>query len=787
MSRLGRWVLAALKWILGLAVAGAVVGLLAFAGLYYYFSKDLPSITKLEDYQPPVVTSFYSDDGRKIAEFFEQRRIVIPISKMTEHLVKAFVATEDARFYEHDGIDFYSIIRAFIKNFKAGTIVQGGSTITQQVAKSFFLTPKQSYSRKIREAILAYRIDKHFTKKEILYLYLNQIYLGHGAYGVEAAARNYFRKSAEELTLAEAAMLAGLPRAPSLYSPYKNFDKAKQRQIYVLNRMVTENFITNARASEAMGKELEIHKQPNWFIDTVPYFSAHVRKLIEKRFGRKALYTEGLKVYTTVDIEMQETARNFIEKGLRALDKRQGYRGPIKHLAVQDIEPFSRKLQKELEKKGIHQGMIARGVVVEVDNKADKTTVRMGKSVGVIPLKNMRWARKPDPEVPYGRAFVKNPGNVLETGDVIRVRLESWNKEKEQWLLSLEQKPKVQAALVGMKNETGHVKSLVGGRKFTESQFNRAIQSRRQPGSAFKPIIYSAALDKGYTPATVIADTPIVFKDTENDFTWKPGNYDKTFHGYTLFREGLIHSRNIVTVKILREIGIDYVIDYARKLGIKSHLDRNLSLALGSSGVSLLELARSYSVFANKGKRLKPVFIKKVEDRSGEVIYKHEADPEKVIDKSTAYIVTHLLKEVVQEGTGWRVKALDRPVAGKTGTTNNLNDAWFMGYTPGYLSGVWVGYDKDRSLGSKETGSRAASPIWLDYMKQVLKDRPERVFDVPDNVVFAKIDAKTGLLPVDSSDKVIYECFKEGTVPEKHTKAPDEITETGEFFKKGVQ
>lgn len=787
MSRLGRWVLTALKWILGLGVALAVVGLLAFAGLYYYFSKDLPSITNLEDYQPPVVTTFYSDDGRKIAEFFEHRRIVIPISEMPEHLLNAFVATEDARFYQHDGIDFYSIIRAFIKNFKAGTIVQGGSTITQQVAKSFFLTPKQTYSRKTREAILAYRIDKHFTKKEILYLYLNQIYLGHGAYGVEAAARNYFRKSAEELTLAEAAMLAGLPRAPSLYSPYKNFDKAKQRQIYVLNRMVTEKFITNAQASEAMGKELEIHKRPNWYIDTVPYFSAQVRNLIERHFGRKALYTEGLKVYTTVDIEMQEAARKSIEKGLRALDKRQGYRGPIKHLAVQDIEHFSQKHQKELEKKGIHQGMITRGVVVEVDNKADKTTVRIGKSVGVIPLKNMRWARKPDPEVRYGRVFVKNPGNVLETGDVIRVKLESWNKEKEQWLLSLEQKPKVQAALVGMENETGHVKSLVGGRNYTESQFNRAVQSRRQPGSAFKPIIYSAALDKGYTPASVIADTPIVFEDKKNDFTWKPGNYDNTFHGYTLLRDGLIHSRNIVTVKILRDIGIDYVIDYARKLGIESHLDRNLSLALGSAGTSLIELAEAYSVFANQGNRMEPVFIRKVEDRNGEVIYKHEAEPERVIDRSTAYIVTHLLKEVVQEGTGRRVKALNRPVAGKTGTTNNLNDAWFMGYTPGYLSGVWVGYDKDRSLGSKETGSRAASPVWLDYMKQVLKDRSERVFDVPDNVVFAKIDAETGLLPIDSSEKVIYECFKEGSVPKRHTKAPDEITETGEFFKKGVQ
>jgi penicillin-binding protein 1A len=347
--------------------------------------------------------------------------------------------------------------------------------------------------------------------------------------------------------------------------------------------------------------------------------------------------------------------------------------------------------------------------------------------------------------------YVGRPGEVLQVGDVILVKLEKWDEEKEQWDLSLEQTPEVQSALLCMEPDSGHVKTLLGGRDFAESQFNRAVQSRRQPGSAFKPIIYSAALDKGYTPATVIADTPIVFKDIEKDFTWKPDNYDNTFHGFTLMRDGLIHSRNVITIKIMQDIGMDYVVDYARKLGIESDLDRNLSLALGSSGMSLLELVRAYGVFANQGVRVAPVFIRRIEDRNGRVLYEANPEKEKVINESTAYIVTHLLQEVVQEGTGWRAKALNRPVAGKTGTTNNLYDAWFMGYTPRYVTGVWVGYDRERSLGHKETGSRAAAPIWLDYMQQILEGKPERVFPVPDNVVFAKIDAKTGLLPIDDS------------------------------------
>ena len=774
------------KWMLRLALLGIVLGVVAFAGVYYFFSRDLPRIVTLEDYQPPVVTSFFSDDGRKIAEFYNERRLVIPLSEMPDQLIKAFIAAEDARFYQHEGIDFLSIIRAFFKNLEAGAIVQGGSTITQQVAKSFFLTPERSYTRKIKEVILAYRIDKHFMKDEILYLYLNQIYLGHGAYGVEAAGQNYFGKSANGLNLAECALLAGLPRAPSRYSPNEHPELAKSRQIYVLNRMVAEGIITNAEASEAIATPIAVQPRPNWYADNVPSYSEHVRRMIVEKYGKEMLLTGGLKVYTCVNIEMQKSARKAVNQGLRALDKRRGYRGPIEHLDETAIADYCRKLQVPLDKKGLHEGMFTRGVVVEVADENALVHVRIGDAHGTITLEDIRWARQPDPEVAYGRQFVKNPGDVLRRGDVIQVRIKKWIPEQNRWELSLEQEPKAQSALLSSEVENGHVKAMVGGRDFAENQFNRAVQSRRQPGSAFKPIVYAAALDKGYTPATLIPDTPIVFEDAKNS-TWKPNNYDRTFHGLTLFRDGLIHSRNVITVKILQDIGIDYIIRYARNLGIQSPLERNLSLGLGSSGVSLLEIVEAYSVFANQGYKLPPVFIRRIEDRNGNVIFQSDPRPERVIEKSTAYIITHLMEEVVEEGTGWRVKALKHPVAGKTGTTNNLHDAWFVGYTPRYVTGVWVGFDQEKSLGSKETGSRAAAPIWLDYMQEVLEGKPERVFPVPDNVIFANIDSKTGLLPIETSERVIYECFKEGTVPRDYTRRPDEITRTDEFFKREFQ
>ncbi len=669
-----------------LALFLLIIGGGALAAFYFHLQGDLPQITSLKDYRPYLITTVYSDDGRKIAEFFKERRIVVPLSKIPEKLTKAFIAAEDSRFYVHKGIDLISVIRAMFKNIEAGAIVQGGSTITQQVTKSFLLTPERSYTRKMKEAILSYRIDKLFSKEEILFLYLNQIYLGHGAYGVEAAAENYFGKSVSELNLAECAMLAGLPQAPSKDSPFRYPERAKKRQIYVLNRMEAEGFITNSQAAEAMNTVLDIKPRHNIYMEKVPYYAEYVRQYIEKKYGEDKLYKEGLKIYTAVNIEMQKTAQEEILVGLQDLNKRHGYPESLKN-----VQPV--------------QG--------------------------------------------------QKPG----------------------------QSQDVQSALLCMETGSGHVKAMVGGTDFKNSQFNRAIQSRRQPGSSFKPIIYAAALDKGYTPASVILDTPIVFKDSENMPAWKPKNYEGKFVGPTLFREALEKSKNIVTIKILQDIGVGYAIDYARKLGITSDLYPNLSIALGASGLSLLESVNAYSVFANQGELVEPVFITKIVDRDGIILEETQPKRKKVIEPSTAYIMTSLLEGVIKRGTGKRALALNRPAAGKTGTTNKLNDAWFVGYTPEYVTGVWVGFDSEQPLGKGETGGRAACPIWLGFMKRVLENKPVQVFQAPEGVVFANIDAGTGKLPIAESTNTIFECFKEGTVPTEYTQAAGTVTETDQLFK----
>jgi penicillin-binding protein 1A len=718
----------------------------------------------------------------------------MPLPQMPQMLVDAFVAAEDSRFYKHQGIDFISIIRAFFKNLEAGTIVQGGSTITQQVTKSFLLTPERSYKRKLKEAILAYRIDKTISKEDILYLYLNQIYLGHGAYGVQAASENYFGKSVKNLNLAECSILAGLPQAPSKYSPFRHPERAKQRQIYVLNRMVEEGYIDNIQATEAINTQLDIKPRRNLYFEEIPFYTEHVRRYIENKYGTDALYTQGLQVYTAVNIEMQKSARQEIQKGLSDLDKRNGFRGPLERLKPEEIESFAQSLQAELEKHPLGGGSVTKAVVIAVDDAKKKVTVRIGNFQGIIAFKDMRWARKPDLELAPHEAKLKRPSEALAVGDVVLVKVkQDQNPDQESWAVDLEQIPVAQSALMCIETETGLVKAMVGGRDFKQTQFNRAIQSRRQPGSAFKPIIYAAALDRQtddperiYTPATVIVDSAIVFKDEERDFTWKPKNFKETFYGPTPFRKALAKSRNLVTIKILQDIGVDYAIDYATKLGIDSKLSRDLSIALGSSGISLLELLRAYSVFANQGYLVEPVFVLKVTDRHGNVLEEMAPERKKVIEKSTAYIMTNLLEGVVKHGTGRRVRALKRPVAGKTGTSNDLFDAWFVGYTPQYIAGVWVGLDEMAPLGKGEGGARSASPIFLGFMQRVLENEPVKVFQAPEGIVFAKIDADTGLLPVPESKDIIFECFKEGTVPTKFTKRPNEVREVEDLFKKDI-
>lgn len=771
------------KWTAWLCFFFMVLGFLVATGLYFHISEDLPRISTLADYRPPIISTIYSDDNRKIAEFARERRIVVPLTQMPRMLIEAFVAAEDARFYKHKGIDFISIIRAMVKNLEAGAIVQGGSTITQQVTKSFFLTPERSYIRKIKEAILAYRIDKAFSKDELLYLYLNQIYLGHGAYGVEAAAENYFDKSVNELNLAECAILAGLPQAPSRDSPFRHPERAKQRQIYVLNRMVEEGIISNIQATEAINTALDIKPRRNWYIEEVPHYTEHVRRYVEKTYGADKLYHEGLQIYTAVNIEMQKIALAEIDTGLRSLDKRQGYRGPHRKLAPAEIEPFFQTLAAGADPVALTPGAKVTGVVVAVDDTTKTVRVRLPGGLGTLALADMRWARKPNPETTMYQAVVTRPGDVLSVGDVIEVGIKALADESDMYQVTLEQSPAVQSALMCIETETGYVKAMIGGLDFRENQFNRAVQSRRQPGSAFKPIIYAAAMDKGFTPASMLVDSPIVFAGAESNLKWKPKNYEEKFTGPTLLRDALAHSRNIISIKLLQQIGVDYAISYAQKLGIESPLSRDLSIALGSSGVSLLELLTAYSVFANHGYLVSPVFITKIVDRDGNVLEMNSSTRKKVIEKTTAYIITSMLESVVKSGTGQRVQDLQRPVAGKTGTTNNLFDAWFIGYTPRYVAGTWVGFDEEKFLGKGETGARAASPIWLGFMKRVHADKPVQVFEVPDGVVFAKIDVATGLLPIAESAETRFEVFKEGTQPTEYTKAPHILAGPEDLFK----
>ncbi|MBF0378688.1 MAG: PBP1A family penicillin-binding protein [Desulfamplus sp.] len=812
-----------LKWAFGLVFLCIAGVLTALTLLYLHINSDLPKINKLADYRPPTVTNIFSDNGTKIGEFYKERRIVLPITAMPPALINAFVAAEDSRFREHVGIDLIGIIRAFIKNMQAGSIVQGGSTITQQVTKSFLLTPERTYKRKIKEAILAYRIDKTFSKDDILFLYLNQIYLGHGAYGVEAAAQNYFGKHANELNLAECAMLAGLPQAPSRYSPFKHPELAKERQLYVLKRMQEEGYISTDEMNQAMAVNLDIQPRKNFFSETVPWYTEYIRRYAIEKYGEDMIYNQGINIYTAVNIEFQKMAENAVERGLQELEKRHGYGGTLKNVSSLGIDSFSRKIAASLPNGGIlEDGKIYKGVITDIDIENDSAGVKVGKNSGFINLKGTAWSnignlnkvKEESEQVEDSESSSKTevPKKSLKIGDVVLVKALNLadkgkseddvvnsgkidkvdNLKKVNWEFALELEPEVEGALISIEADTGYVKAMVGGRNYHTSQFNRAVQSRRQPGSAFKPIIYAAALDKGYTTSSIIIDSPIAFKDGSNK-VWKPQNYSETFYGPTRLREALVKSRNVVTVKIVQDIGVDYVIEYARKLGITSPMEKNLSIALGSCGISLLELVRAYTVFSNLGYLVEPVFITKIVDRDNNVIEEAKPKKENVIDMATAYIMTSMMESVVQSGTATKAKELGRPAACKTGTTNDMNDALFVGYTPQYTTGVWVGFDKKKSLGKGESGARSAIPIWLEYMKGALEGTPVMEFNVPEGVVFHNVDPHSGLLS-DSEYGVINECFKEGVLPTRRViESAGEIeeqdipvTEQEDFFKSDI-
>jgi penicillin-binding protein 1A len=762
------------KILTAVALFSAFVAVLTGAVLWYIWSSNLPYIGSLRDYNPPGISEIYSDNGEVIGRFWKEKRVVVTLDQIPKHLIQAFIAAEDSRFYQHEGVDFLSIMRALVKNTLAGRIEQGGSTITQQVAKSLLLKDtEKTYRRKVREATLSLQIEKEFPKEKILFLYLNQIYLGQGAYGVEAAARTYFDKSVSELTLAEAAMLAGLAQAPSRYSIITHFDKAKARQQYVLQRMKEEGYITQQQAEEGAAAEIKLNVSPENTFGKAPYFTEYVRKYVEQKYGRDLLYRGGLKVYTTLNLDMQQQAQAAVRQGLLELDKREGYRGPLKHLEAAERESFKREWTTKYASEPPCVDDEVQGLIEQIDDHKNEVVVSIGERLAFLPLSEMNWARKPDPDVSYHAALLKSVRGVFQVGDVVLVRIKEPMSKPYDWMVSLEQEPEVQGALLCMETGTGRVKAMVGGRDFSVSQFNRAIQARRQPGSSFKPIIYAAALDQGMTPSTVILDAPYLSSTNPEDEIWKPKNFKETFTGPTLFRQALIQSRNVITVKILKEIGVPYVIKYARRLGIEADLAPDLSLALGSSGLSLLELCRAYAVFANGGMLADPIFVDRIEDRRGGTVETNHPSVKESISKETAFVMTDLLKAVIQEGTGWRSKALKRPAAGKTGTTNDLRDAWFVGYTPSLVAGVWVGYDDRRSMGQEETGSRAANPVWLYFMSKALKDRPVEEFQVPEGVLLVKIDTKTGLLASHYSSTTASQAFKAGEEPTDFSPEPE--------------
>lgn len=778
----------AIMAILALAIAAMLAGVL----FLYALVKDLPAIDILKDYRPSVITTVYSRDHDVIDEFYVEDRKIIHINDLPRHVILAFVAAEDARFFEHEGLDFKSIGRAFVKNMLAGHIIQGGSTITQQVAKSLFLTPEKSYTRKLKEAILAYRIDRYLKKYEILNLYLNQIYLGHGTYGVETASRKYFGKSASELTLPEAALLAGLPKAPSRYSPFANPKYARARQLYVLKQMRENGFISDDEETVAASAPVELKEQKDEG-KVAPYFTENIRRYILAQYTSDVLYREGLTVFTTLDVRMQQAATHALDRGLRELDRRAGYRGPLAHIESGEAEAWLEMHAKEIGDAQLERNQLTKALVTGMSASKKTVTVKIGHHRGVMALADMAWARKAGSALDAETAIISNPASVLKKGDVILVRIleapaahilgipgGGTTPEDDVYRVALEQEPEVQGALLCMEVATGRILAMVGGRDFRSSEFNRATQARRQPGSAFKPFIYTAAFESGMTPSTMVIDSPVIFEDSLRDSIWKPQNFDEKFYGPTILETALVLSRNVVTIKVLKDVGVGYVSECAARMGISSPLARDLSLALGSSAVTLQEMVRGYGVLAGNGTRVEPFSIEKILDRSGSVLEEHAPVTEQVIDPRVAYVTSHILQEVVLRGTGWRLKELGRPVAGKTGTTNELRDAWFVGYTPSIVAGVWVGYDDQREMMRYETGSRAASPIILFFFQEALDGTPIEYFTPPTGVVFAKIDPATGLLARPEAENAVMGCYIEGTEPTRFAPASGSAGRWGE-------
>lgn len=801
------------------ALSGATLALALAVVLYAKYAPGLPEIPRVEEYWPPILTEVYTDDAVLAGELYRERRKIVPYHHVPKRLVQAFIASEDSSFFDHGGVDFLGTARAafktLLKKASGSGSVQGGSTLTQQTAKAVLISAEgyksataKKLSRKIREAILAYRLERALTKEEILYLYLNNVYLGHHSYGVQSAAENYYRKDVRDLTLAEMALIAGLPQAPSRYSPFTNPEAARRRRSYVLRRMLEEGMISPKEHDSANSEQVAVHPVEDVFHQFAPYFTEEVRRDLVARYGNPALLEGGLKVFTTMDSEKQRAAQEAVLRGLLAVDKRQGFRGPLTHLSTEKERAlFLERSSKALGEQKLENGRYYVGLVTGIDPQKENAEIRVGPHAGQLPILGMRWARKLNPEQYYPSALIEKVSPALQTGDLLVVRAVAGAKQlyddKEQLhpallqrvpegvqLFRLEQEPELQSAIVSLDPHRQYLVAMVGGYDFDANEYNRAFQACRQPGSAFKPLVYSAAIEKlQWTEATVIVDSPIVYDDPQNQSRWKPENYSEEFVGDVLLRTALVNSMNIPAVKTFIAVGVKEMSSWVKELGLSTTMNPDFSAALGSSCVLPFELAQVYAHFDRLGVKKPTYFIRKVEDRFGRTLEDHTAfdDPwaslldrvgagyarlhepgQRVMSGETAFIMVDLMRGVVREGTGAPAARLGKPAAGKTGTTNDSFDAWFSGFTRDLVTTAWVGYDLNpHPLGRYETGGRAALPIWLAYMREALEGRPQPEFSPPGSLQLSRlrIDTRTGKRASSGSKHAAEMYFAKGTEP----------------------
>jgi penicillin-binding protein 1A len=734
--------------LIALFIIAALLGITT--GVIFAYAGDLPQISALDDYAPSTISRVYGARGEVVGEFAIQRREVIPYEAISPKLRQAIMAAEDSEFEQHFGLSIPRIVATLIKDIIERRKAAGASTLTQQLARKLFLTDEKTWERKIKEALLAIQIEKRYTKHEIFTLYCNQMYFGHGVYGVQAASQLYFGKAAKDLTLEEAALIAGILQGNVRQSPYVNMDAALRRRNYTLGRMAEVGYITAAEAEDARAKPITLRGEPSGQPSVAPYFLEEVRKQLESRYGAKRLYESGLSIQTALDVPLQEAANRALDEGLRRLDRRRGFRKPRRNV-VAEGHPLDSFRHPRWDRT-----MKATDIVPAVVTNVEGATIelRAGPIRITVDRKGFAWTGK------------SSGTQLVSKGDLVEARLATLDDSTHTATGTLEQPPIVEGAVLAIDNRTGQIKAMVGGFSFERSKFNRATQASRQVGSAFKPIVYTAAIDRGYTPTTTILDIPTTFPGAEGSPTYTPLNYDHKFEGPITLRRALEDSRNVPAVRVMEQLGPRQVISYARRLGFESPIPPYLAVALGAAEATLTEMTSAYSAFPNQGVRMQPYSILKVADRESNLLEENRPEPKDAIRSDTAFVMTSLLRGVVQRGTAAKAASLNWPIGGKTGTTDDYTDAWFIGFDPDITLGVWVGLDQKKSIGRNQTGAEAALPIWMDIMKEWIGDRKQPpTFEAPGNIVFVSIDKGTGDLADPGMPGAISEAFIAGTQP----------------------